>query len=192
MIRKALIVLLLIAAAATLTFGVTSYWHEWNWCDGAASAEFSARVELCATGGYGRADGYHFPLLPGVEQRLAEPMFDYMLSVRQGLLLASGFNYVPAGIPVSRFKRAGMAGWLRLYVSEHRMAKCTSVECHFSILLLVLLSYPAMALVRGPLRRFRRRRRGLCGKCGYNLTGNVTGVCSECGASIAAPVQAAS
>jgi hypothetical protein len=26
-----------------------------------------------------------------------------------------------------------------------------------------------------------RRRRGLCVKCGYNLTGNATGVCPECG-----------
>ena len=27
----------------------------------------------------------------------------------------------------------------------------------------------------------RRRRKGLCLKCGYNLTGNVSGVCPECG-----------
>ncbi len=26
-----------------------------------------------------------------------------------------------------------------------------------------------------------RRRRGLCIKCGYNLTGNTTGTCPECG-----------
>ncbi len=29
--------------------------------------------------------------------------------------------------------------------------------------------------------RFRRRRSGLCLECGYNLTGNITGKCSECG-----------
>jgi len=33
------------------------------------------------------------------------------------------------------------------------------------------------------LRR-RRKKRGLCANCGYNLTGNVTGVCSECGMEI--------
>ncbi len=38
-----------------------------------------------------------------------------------------------------------------------------------------------VAIIRGPLRHFRRRRRGLCGRCGYNLEGNVTGVCPECG-----------
>ena len=40
---------------------------------------------------------------------------------------------------------------------------------------------PTITFIRGPLRRYRRRRRGLCLKCGYDLTGNVTGVCSECG-----------
>jgi len=30
------------------------------------------------------------------------------------------------------------------------------------------------------LRR-QRLKRGLCGKCGYDLRGNVSGVCPECG-----------
>lgn len=52
----------------------------------------------------------------------------------------------------------------------------------------VLLSaYPAWVLQRGPLRRRRRRRRGLCVACGYNLTGNVSGICPECSAS--APLE---
>ncbi len=44
-----------------------------------------------------------------------------------------------------------------------------------------LALYPAWALMFGPVRRWRRRRRGLCVGCGYNLTGNVSGVCPECG-----------
>jgi len=59
---------------------------------------------------------------------------------------------------------------------------------HFRISLWVLATllaaYPAVALARGPLRRHRRRRKGLCLKCGYNLTGNVSGVCPECGHEI--------
>ena len=46
-------------------------------------------------------------------------------------------------------------------------------------------AYPAIALARSPGRRHRRRRkRGQCVKCGYDLTGNVSGVCSECGTAL--------
>jgi hypothetical protein len=47
--------------------------------------------------------------------------------------------------------------------------------------LVVFGVYPTIAFIRGPVRRWRRRRKGLCLKCAYNLTGNVTGVCPECG-----------
>ena len=35
--------------------------------------------------------------------------------------------------------------------------------------------------------RDRRRTKGLCPSCGYDLTGNVSGRCPECGAAIAVP-----
>jgi len=44
--------------------------------------------------------------------------------------------------------------------------------------------YPIVAFIRGPLRRRRRRRRNLCPNCGYPTTGNVTGVCPECGGKV--------
>lgn len=44
-------------------------------------------------------------------------------------------------------------------------------------------AYPAVALVRNPARRrHRRMQRNQCLTCGYDLTGNVSGVCPECGA----------
>jgi len=48
-------------------------------------------------------------------------------------------------------------------------------------------AYPLWAFLRGPWRRRRRRAKGLCVGCGYDLTGNVTGVCSECGTATASP-----
>jgi hypothetical protein len=44
--------------------------------------------------------------------------------------------------------------------------------------------YPTVAFLRGPARRYRRRRKGLCAECGYDLTGNVSGVCPECGMGV--------
>ena len=58
------------------------------------------------------------------------------------------------------------------------------IEFPFWFPFLIFVSYPTIAFIRGPLRRYHRRRKGLCVKCGYNLTGNTTGICSECGAEI--------
>ena len=53
---------------------------------------------------------------------------------------------------------------------------------YFPLIVSLLCSiYPTLVFYRGPLRRRRRQRKGLCLKCGYNLTGNTTGICSECG-----------
>ena len=49
-------------------------------------------------------------------------------------------------------------------------------------LLILLGLYPTYVLVFArKRRRDRLRRQGLCVKCGYNLTGNTSGVCPECG-----------
>ncbi len=47
--------------------------------------------------------------------------------------------------------------------------------------------YPVFALLRGPVLRRRRRRKGLCTKCGYDMTGNTSGVCPECGTKVERP-----
>ena len=41
----------------------------------------------------------------------------------------------------------------------------------------------ALFLAPPRLRRFLRLRRGLCPACGYDLAGNTTGICPECGAA---------
>jgi len=52
------------------------------------------------------------------------------------------------------------------------------------ILFLILSAYPTAVFIRGPLLHHLRRKKGHCIKCGYNLTGNVTGICPECGEKI--------
>ncbi len=49
------------------------------------------------------------------------------------------------------------------------------------LLCLLLAIYPMLAFVRRPLRRYRRRKRGWCVYRGYNLKGDTSGVCPECG-----------
>lgn len=56
-----------------------------------------------------------------------------------------------------------------------------TVQTPASFVFCLLLVYPALSITRDLLRRWRRRRRGLCRRCGYNLEGNVSGLCPECG-----------
>jgi hypothetical protein len=51
--------------------------------------------------------------------------------------------------------------------------------------LLAAAALPAAWVVRAGRRRRRRRRPGLCPHCGYDLTGNTSGVCPECGTAAA-------
>ncbi|UCC30566.1 MAG: hypothetical protein JSU86_20500 [Phycisphaerales bacterium] len=52
---------------------------------------------------------------------------------------------------------------------------------------MALGAYPVIAFVRRAVRRRRCRQKGLCVRCGYNLTGNVSGICPECGAKLEKP-----
>jgi hypothetical protein len=50
---------------------------------------------------------------------------------------------------------------------------------------LVFASYPTIVCTRSSLRSWRRRRGHKCPACGYDLTGNVSGRCPECGRPVA-------
>ncbi len=52
-----------------------------------------------------------------------------------------------------------------------------------SVICFLLLAYPALAFIRGPLRRYRHRKRDLCVTCGYDLRGSPN-QCPECGTKI--------
>ena len=50
------------------------------------------------------------------------------------------------------------------------------------LLFVLFVAYPTFAFIRGPLRRYRRHKRGRCLACGYDLRGSQGG-CPECGAT---------
>ena len=75
------------------------------------------------------------------------------------------------------------------WVQQHPDPRATRVE--FSYLRLPIwfpplffLSYP-VASVLARFVRSRRPKEGCCPYCDYDLTGNLSGVCSECGLPIA-------
>lgn len=82
---------------------------------------------------------------------------------------------------------------LGLWASGIVLSSSPSVNRHgtmamwFSVLMwsvpfaLALSMYAAGVAIRRTDIKGRRRADGLCVHCGYNLTGNFTGVCPECG-----------
>ena len=64
---------------------------------------------------------------------------------------------------------------------RHRL---TTLSFPLWIMFVPLAAYPFVAFVRGPMRRYKQKRHGGCSKCGYDLTGNVSGRCPECGAAV--------
>jgi hypothetical protein len=62
-------------------------------------------------------------------------------------------------------------------------ARFARVASPFWLPFVLFAACPTLAFVRGPLRRYRRRRRNQCVACGYSLIGNLSGTCPECGKS---------
>ena len=61
-----------------------------------------------------------------------------------------------------------------------------------ALIVVVLTALPPMVYLRTRRRRAKQIGDPLCSKCGYNLTGNTSGVCPECGAANPAePLSAA-
>ena len=59
-----------------------------------------------------------------------------------------------------------------------------AITLPFWVPVLVFGAHPALVLIPEHWQRYRRwwrRRKGLCLTCGYNLTGNTSGICPECG-----------
>ena len=81
----------------------------------------------------------------------------------------------------SRYEVAGFT----LQIYEPGEPVCSSFNLQVGVpiwfLFVLFAAYPTIAFIRGPVWRYWRCRKGLCVKCGYNLTGNVSGVCPECG-----------
>ena len=150
MIHKGIIVLLSLAALATLAGGIASIWVPVGW-NSRQHPRFPRPILSIGYEVHGRPHVYYIRDAPfGGPNRSEKFWFVAHIWINTGK-----YN---CGI--------------RFY----------DVHCPLLMLVGLLGSYPvAFIIFRGPLRRWRRRRRGLCTACGYNLTGNTTGVCSECG-----------
>ena len=71
------------------------------------------------------------------------------------------------------------------YYTHARLGfRTTNIYIPLWLPLVLFSAYPTIAFFHSPNRRYRRRKKGLCLTCGYDLTGNVSGICPECGERI--------
>lgn len=132
-------------------------------------------------------DTLHYPRVPQGGELFVRP------SILKGRLWIRYCRVVP-NAPLVSYATTPRLGFAYQHVTDNRYRAGTFVEKDFyapvwSILLFTLL-YPSVRLVRfvrGPYRRDRRRKKGLCVNCGYDLTGNISGICPECGQRTTAP-----
>jgi hypothetical protein len=89
----------------------------------------------------------------------------------------------PLVVPAWGIKTYGVIEWrygTAFYTREYHFGRLP-----LGIPTFFFLSIAAYPLIP-PVRRMSRKRRGLCARCGYDLTGNKTGRCPECFEPIAA------
>ncbi len=117
---------------------------------------------------------------------------DWMLIKGVQDRLSIGYRPFVKAVGTTRhyWKFGAFRAYNRYFEADNTCAPRLGLTIEFPIwfVFLAFLAYPAMAFLRGPVRRWRRRSRplavGFCAKCSYNLTGNTSGVCPECGTPI--------
>jgi hypothetical protein len=171
MIREAIIVVLTLAAVGTSLVGVTGlHFGPWRLYDRAGyrvgCVEHRGRLRIAC----GRAADCPKCSKTTASHDAGCPIAS---SRHHGSLLPAVTMHFDFGVSFSTWL---LAGWRTRYLYVPLWLVC-----------LLFSAYPTIAFIRGPLRRYRRRKRGLCIRCGYDLTGNVSGICPECGIKVTRP-----
>ena len=166
MIRKTVIVLSLVLATCSCALGVLSHWWDVS-VTGPGRPFGPASIRVARS----RVSMVWTSVLEQPDSTLSVRPADQFDSVREELRRR--------GIPSTRPPWFSW-GWR----SFPGLASLFLNRFTIRVLVGLLCQYPAINFRRGPLRRWRRRRKGLCLKCGYDLTGNVTGRCPECGEAV--------
>jgi hypothetical protein len=195
-IRKVVIVISLMLAAGTGALWLASYWATQPWL---VERPENGWVVVDSYSGYLSISYSQLRLLSDSEVlALFETSGSHtdadLLAIANGGDLSDGKSLeetirggagLPRGIaPIYRFVwHTGPRTHETPYKSLREWIEWNKMKIIFPLWapLLVFGTYPTISFIRGPLRRRRRRRRGLCVHCGYNLTGLPEPRCPECG-----------
>jgi len=195
MIHKAIVTSLTAAACASFVAGTASFFSTLAWASGSPRKGWLLAIWLrqgtllvSSTTAFG--DGPAPGSLTGAPS--TPPLSKWWRCVPKkqngDLVLLPGTEFWGFSLAATRWLSPAV---IVVSGTEYRFSRCTtqrSVTVPIWMLLLLFGSYPLVAFIRGPMRRYRRRKKGLCLKCGYNLMGNVSGTCPECGTTKRPPI----
>jgi hypothetical protein len=178
MIRKAAIVVLTVATLATLYAGYVGFGSPSKWGRFASWPEFpyEASGKYCT---WTCSDKSAEVLVRTGGGKLGVVWKRYEEAVSYQTCVQSGWSW---NLPLIRCERL----WDTLLSGTPSASwawpgEVLSVLVSVWLPVIALATYPVIVFIRGPLRRRRRRRRGLCRNCGYNLRGLTEARCPECG-----------
>ena len=199
MIRKTIIVVLVLASLATGVMWIDSYRPRKPTALPLAPEQDLGRwwgiIDLKAISTPYALVGFVESIYFGDRRRFSIRAYRGSLNLRLDLGIKTG-----TPIPRKDFQLLGFRHKQRMWRCSTSPGRDGKPDIHdeyhvrevtlpFLALFVVLSWYPFLAFIRGPLRRHRRRRRGECIGCGYDMTGNVSGVCPECGFAIVAKIR---
>ena len=165
MIRKAVIVVLTLATAVT---GVPAFLS----CVGMPSVWETPTVYPGSRGGFLQGSLY-------IElSRVLDPRQPESRKVWSWSVGCDEFYEVIIGCHKFRYGTE-VVNW-----QDAKSLRQTLVQIVVFPFFLLFAAYPTIVFIRGPLRRRRRHRKGLCVTCGYNLTGLTEPRCPECGTKV--------
>jgi len=170
MIRKVIIVLLTLGAVGTAGLGIFTFFDPILWTAPRGVGRRAYGVVVCR--GEVALHYWRFEARPISKNRwiAIDPFAAYHNEVSSATAYSAVWNNPPLDYKMAVNARGGGGALI-------------TTDVWFLVWLpaIAFAIYPVLAFIRGPLQRWQRRRTGRCVNCGYDLTGNISGVCPECG-----------
>lgn len=193
MFRRLMIILLSTVAVGALLLWIASHvghttW--WNWEGERLSFSLSPHADHCSLAG--RFDGKTQSLFAKAERGTLDLSYTWIEDPGGNNSTNQKWTLNLGGVKFTQNSISINFGWfsqsLPKWVTEEAVRRgkpfnlrTYSLSLPLWAIALVFGAYPTISVAWRATRRYRRRQRGLCLHCGYDLTGNESGICPECG-----------
>ena len=132
-------------------------------------------IRSCVSGHEGEFEysSFHDPSGRVIQYMTTQNPADFERTVR---IAGRSFEFPGITVMWGRVDLRGADHWGPFHV---RIVRVEYIE-----IIILALILPLLWMSRRIVKRVLRHRRDVCHRCGYNLTGNTSGVCPECGKPI--------